>query len=301
MTINTTLIETDKTAILSLINKKIKPIINFLYFYNFEKEKSSKDNTNLIKDFEYYSNESIIYKILSRNDVILNIKDNFYNFKIEIMKYISDSSSFNDLNKFIKNSETLFYKYKLNFNNIISNKCVNIAFNNDLELNFMKCFEQFESSLNLISEFCDLTYSYELKKDKITKIIEITDKLEDLHGVKEILLNLERSQHETVLFVIKNTIHLYLSNMDAKTLDVLKPLLNEKISSLNKILSLEKDFMGKIKSKYPKLLILEDADIIKFFWLILNPVKSNFDLINTYYYKLTNSKYIYINISLFEF
>ena len=227
-----------------------------------------------------------------KNDTILNFEDSFLNFKREIIKIVSDANNLQDLNNFIKQSEKLFYQFKISFSKLLlTNKFTNLLFGNKLETCWIKSFEQFEYILNIISDFCDLNYTFELKKDKVKQIIDVIGRNEDEGNIKDLTLNLEKKQEETLLFVIKNAIYLYVTSFDVKVLEYLKVFLTEKIISLNKVLLFEKDFMNKIKSKYPKLLILEDSEILKFYWLILNPVKSNFDLINTYYYKLTNSKH----------
>lgn len=275
-----------------MINKKIKPIINFLYYHNFNPENDSSDERILLKEFEGLSSKSIISRIMYKNDTILNFEDSFLNFKREIIKIVSDANNLQDLNNFIKQSEKLFYQFKISFSKLLlTNKFTNLLFGNKLETCWIKSFEQFEYILNIISDFCDLNYTFELKKDKVKQIIDVIGRNEDEGNIKDLTLNLEKKQEETLLFVIKNAIYLYVTSFDVKVLEYLKVFLTEKIISLNKVLLFEKDFMNKIKSKYPKLLILEDSEILKFYWLILNPVKSNFDLINTYYYKLTNSKH----------
>ena len=207
---NSSLSDRDRNAIMSLINKKIKPIINFLYYHNFSCEIEAFGTHNLIKDYEILTTESILFKILSRNDVLLNLEQSFLNFKREIVQLICDANSFHDLNNFVKSSEKLFYQFKVPFSKLlIPNKFISILFSNKLETNWMKSFEQFEITLNLISDFCDLNYSFEMKKEKVKQIIEVIGKNEDEGNVKDLAANLEKKNEESLLFVIKNALHLF--------------------------------------------------------------------------------------------
>ena len=275
-----------------MINQKIKSIVNFLYYHNIYPKNVSSDELILIKEFEGLFSKSIISRILYKNDSILNFEESFLNFKREIIKIIRYANNLFDLNNFIKQSEKLFYPFKMPFSKLyLTYKFSNLLFVNKLENCWIKSFEQFEYTVNIISDFCDLNYTLELKKDKVKQIIDVIRRNDDEGNIKDLSLNLEKKQEETLLFVIKNAIYLYVTSFDEKVLEYLKVFSTKKIISLTKVLLFEKDFMNKIRSKYPKLLILEDSEILILFWFILNLVESNLDLINTYYQKLTNSKH----------
>ncbi len=277
--------------------------MNFLYLHNFHSENPENQEKILkINDYQNLSVEQITLKILSNSDIQINIEQAFINFKANVMKNINDINNFQEMNLFVKNKEKIFYEFKVFFSKLIF-PCKNatILFGNSLETSWNKSFEHFETTINLVSDFCDLFYTFETKKDKILQIIEVIGKMDDGGNfLKEFSSFLEKNNEFSILFLIKNAVNLYLASLDPTALENIKELLNSQISYLNKVLLIEKEFMNKIKSKYPKLLILEDADIIKFYWLISNPTKENLDLINTYYYKLTNS-IILFNFSSFEY
>jgi hypothetical protein len=293
---NSSLYDSDKVSIMSMIYKKVKPIMNFLYLHDFHSE-TPKNQEKIIKinDYQNLSVEQVTSKILSNSDIHINIEQAFISFKANVMKNINDINNFQEMNLFVKNKEKIFYEFKVFFSKLIfPSKNATLLFGNSLEISWNKSFEHFETTINLVSEFCDLFYTFEMKKDKILQIIEVIGKIDDGGNfLKEFSSFLEKNNEFTIIFLIKNAFNLYLASLDQIALENIKELLNSQISYLNKVLLIEKEFMNKIKSKYPKLLILEDADIIKFYWLISNPNKENLDLINTYYYKLTNSNILY--------
>ncbi len=91
LNMNSSLYDSDKVSIMSMIYKKVKPIMNFLYLHDFHSE-TPKNQEKIIKinDYQNLSVEQVTSKILSNSDIHINIEQAFISFKANVMKNIND-------------------------------------------------------------------------------------------------------------------------------------------------------------------------------------------------------------------